>query len=439
MMLIKVIAGENMTFQDLKPDPCFENALDCSEDPRILLRKFFWIGLLCLVVLLILATYGIYRVFSWRLVESAHTEAQAICQVVLVKEKKHLLAFDDQDQARLDLPDDEKSGFEKRLKKYLAPFAIDAVWVWDQRHRVINRPGNHQDKPMVTPSSALAQALAGGSLTRLEKSSDASFQGGKSHSSKEQMVSYLPIRGEHEYEVLGAFEIRRSIEGYRAEIRRGVAFSAILLSTVLLALFACVFLLVKRGAQRLAKAQDILHAMAITDPLTGIYNRREVLARAEESFWGQKRGNCRNVSGYFSILMIDFDDFKNINDSYGHPVGDRVLQDLVLRIQTVLRPTDMVGRVGGEEFLVVLPGANSQQCQEVAERLRKAVGDMPFEVGDLQTYGSVSIGGATANSMDSGLEALLQRADKGLYRAKNLGKDISFWEGDVVSSAGAVE
>lgn len=428
-----------MTCRDLKPDPCFENALDCSEDPRILVRKFFWIGLLCLVVLLILATYGIYRVFSWRLVESAHTEAQAICQVVLVKEKKHLLVFDDHDQARLELQDGEKAGFEKRLKKYLAPFAIEAVWVWDLRNQIVNRPGNQQKASHITPSPALAQALAGGSLSRLEKSTIASFQGGNNYGSKEQMVSYLPIWGKHDNEVLGAFEIRRSVEGYREQIRRGVAFSAILLSTVLLSLFSCVFILVKKGAQRLAKTQNVLHALATTDPLTGIYNRREVLARAEEGFTERRSGNIRNISEEFSILMVDFDDFKNINDNYGHPVGDRVLQELIRRIQTVLRPSDMVGRVGGEEFLVVLPDSNSHQCQKIAERLRKAVRSMPFELGDLQIYGSISIGGATAHSLDLGLESLLQRADKGLYRAKKLGKNISCWEGENVSGIGVFQ
>lgn len=427
-----------MIFQDPKPDPHSDNALDCNEDPRIMLRKFFWIGLLCLVVLLIMATYGIYRVFCWRLVESAHTEAQAICQVVLVKEKKHLLAFDDQGQARLELRDDAKAGFEKRLKKYLAPFAVEAVWIWDLGQQVVNRPGN-QDASTITQSPALAQALAGGSLSRLEKSSEASFQGGEARGSKEQMVSYLPIWGQSQKEVLGAFEIRRSVDGYRGEIRRGVAFSALLLGAVLLTLFSCVFILVKKGAQRLAKTQNILHALATTDSLTGIYNRREVLVRAEERFTERHSGNRRNISEDFSLLMLDFDDFKNINDSYGHPVGDLVLQELVLRIQTVLRPSDMVGRVGGEEFLVVLPHSNSQQCGEIAERLRKAVRDMPFELGNLQIHGSVSIGGATAHCLDRGLEPLLQRADKALYRAKNMGKDFSCWEEESVSGAGTVE
>ena len=423
-MIRRVVVGEKMTLQNLKPNTCFETTLENSEDPRILLRKFFWIGLLCLVVLLILATYGIYRVFSWRLVESAHTEAQAICQVVLVKEKKYLLAFDDQGQVRLKVPDDEKAGFEKRLKRYLRPFAVDAVWVWDLRHRIVNRIGDGHDDPIFSQSPALEQALAGGSLSRLEKSSDASFQGGETRGSKDQMVSYLPIWGKNK-EVLGAFELRRSVENYRAEIYRGVTFSALLLGVVLISLFSCVYFLVKKGAKRLSKTQDILHALATTDPLTGIYNRREVLARAEERFSRWLSGNCGDVPDDFSLLMLDFDDFKNINDSYGHPVGDRVLQELALRIQTVLGASDIVGRVGGEEFLVILPGSNSQQCQNVAEQLRKVVRDTPFELGDLQIYGSISIGGATAQPLESGLEALLQRADKGLYRAKNLGKDCT--------------
>ncbi|MGE4543258.1 MAG: GGDEF domain-containing protein [Pedobacter sp.] len=427
-----------MTFPDLKPDPYFENALDCSEDPRIMLRKFFWIGLLCLSVLLVLATYGIYRVFSWRLVETASAEAQAICQVVLVKEKKYLLAFDEQGQARLELQSGEKAGFERRLQQYLKPFDVDAVWVWDLRHRVINRVGDEQSTPVVKQSQALEQALAGGSISRLEKSSEASFRGGIPYDSREQMVSYLPIWG-RDNEVLGAFEIRRSIERYRGEMRRGVMFSAVLLGSVLLSLFTCVFLLVKKGVQRLAKAQDILHALATIDALTGIYNRREVLARAEERFSERRGGNRRNIPEDFSILMLDFDDFKNINDSYGHPVGDRVLQELACRIQAVLGPSDIVGRVGGEEFLVVLPDSNSRQCQEVAEQLRQAVRERPFELGDLQVYGSVSIGAATAHSLDPGLEPLLQRADKGLYRAKNLGKDFTCWEDESVSGAGAFE
>lgn len=427
-----------MTFQNLKPDSCFEATLECSEDPGILLRKFFWIGLLCVVLLLVVATYGIYRVFGWRLVESANTEAQAICQVVLVKEKKHLLAFDDQGEARLALQEGEKPGFEKRLHNYLGSFSVDSVWIWDLRHRIVNRAGSEQKNLIVKQSKALELALAGGSLSRLEKSSDSSFQEKPARGSKEQIVSYLPIWGRNK-EVLGAFEIRRSIEGYRAEIRRGVAFAALLLGTVLLTLFSCVFLLVKKGARRLAITQNILHALATTDPLTGIYNRREILSRAEERFSQRQRGSRQSLLEDFSLLMLDFDDFKIINDSYGHPVGDRVLQELALRIQAVLRPSDIVGRVGGEEFLVVLSDSNLQQCQDVAERLCKAVRDRPFDLGDLQVYGSISIGGATAHPLDRGLEALLQRADKGLYRAKKLGKDCTSWDGDAVYGAGVLE
>ncbi|MCD4687838.1 MAG: GGDEF domain-containing protein [Desulfuromonadaceae bacterium] len=147
-----------------------------------------------------------------------------------------------------------------------------------------------------------------------------------------------------------------------------MAFFALLLGSALLALFACVFFLVSRGANRLAETQQLLHALATTDPLTGLYNRREILARASDSFAKEKENKRHKIPANFGLLILDFDNFKGINDSYGHPVGDRVLQELATRIRGALRPYDLLGRVGGEEFLVVLPDSCLEQCKEIAER-----------------------------------------------------------------------
>ncbi len=410
---------------DASTDPHFNATLGFREDPRAMLRKFLWIGLFCLAVLLILATCGIYRVYSWRLIESIHAEAQAVCQVVLVKEKKHLMMFD-KGSARLQLSSGEQVSFDKRLQQYLRPFEVDSVWIWDRQYQIVNRSEEEKIKRTHDNFSALGQALAGQGFTRLERRVAAVVRGNASSRSSDQVVSYLPIYGQNQ-SIMGAIEIRRNIETFREEIHRGVLFSSMLLGTMLLALFGCVYLLVKKGADRLAKTQQILRKLATTDPLTGVYNRREVLSKATQIFLRGWQGTTSKSPENFGILMLDFDNFKTINDTHGHPIGDQVLRELATRIQGILRPYDIVGRFGGEEFLVVLPDSNRKQSQEIAERLCKAVREKSFDLGHLQLSCSVSIGGASAQSFDRDLNTLLQRADKGLYRAKKLGKDCVSW------------
>ena len=404
-----------------------DSALELNEDPRVLVRKFFWCGLLCLVILLVLTSYGIYRIYSWRLLESTHAEAKAACQVILVKEKKHLLEIDKSGQTRLNLPASEQAGFAKRLRSYFQPFAVDSIRIWNLQKQLVNRTDCQKGISPPPDSDALAKALAGDDTSLLTKNPNSSEFGNHFWDSAAQVVTYLPVWGRNK-EVLGAIEIRQSVDNYQAEIHSGIAGFIFLLGAALLTLFGCVFLLVRTGAERLARAQHILHSLATTDPLTGLYNRREVLTRAEKDFATRQQKSAHHQEPVnFGLLMLDVDDFKDVNDTYGHAVGDRVLQELAQRIRTVLRPYDVLGRIGGEEFLVVLPDSSLEQCQEIAERLCRTVREKPFAIDGLRIFGSISIGGATAYPLDRDLKALLQRADERLYRAKNLGKNRVFW------------
>ncbi|APG27265.1 hypothetical protein A7E78_05065 [Syntrophotalea acetylenivorans] len=404
------------------------------DNPRVLLRKFLWTGLLCLTAVLLLATYGVYRAYSWRLIESAHTEAKATCQVLLVKEKKLLIDINEKGHAELKLEDSEKANFGKRLHKYFQPFAIDFIRIWDLQRRVVDHTGDENNTRQTVIPPALDKSLAGESFSFLGKESDIGLGGKDREKATNQVISFLPIWGKNK-EVLGAIEIRRSIKSYRAKIRREVAFFALSLGTALLALFGCVYFLVVKGANRLTQTQQILHLLATTDPLTGLYNRREIFARASDIFSKEQESKPHNTLLNFGLLILDFDNFKRINDTYGHPIGDRILQELASRLQAALRPYDILGRVGGEEFMVVLPESNLEQCQDIAERLCKTVRDNPFEIDGLLVRGSISIGGATAHPLDRELEAVLQRADKRLYQAKTRGKDRASWTDDAVCSS----
>ena len=168
-----------------------------------------------------------------------------------------------------------------------------------------------------------------------------------------------------------------------------------------------------------ALSHDRLQRLAALDPLTDAYNRRFGLVRLQEEF-----GRALRVSGPLGVLMLDLDHFKSINDTFGHLVGDRLLRATAASIRRVTREGDVLMRYGGEEFLIVVPGAASEDLQELAERMRRAVAATELMDGDRRVTVTVSIGGAAYPEHDvSSPTELVEAADKVLYAAKQQGRD----------------
>jgi diguanylate cyclase (GGDEF)-like protein len=155
----------------------------------------------------------------------------------------------------------------------------------------------------------------------------------------------------------------------------------------------------------------------MTDEHTRLPNRRAFFTHAEESLARARRGGEP-----LSLLALDIDHFKRINDTHGHEVGDRVLQRVAHGARSALRAADVVGRTGGEEFLALLPRTGPADAAEVAERLRRAVERLA--VADLAAglAVTVSVGVASLASGES-IEDLVRRADAALYRAKQSGRN----------------
>lgn len=161
-----------------------------------------------------------------------------------------------------------------------------------------------------------------------------------------------------------------------------------------------------------------MHTLATTDTLTG------VLARgALESLGRQLLHECRALGRPLSLLMIDVDHFKRINDHHGHAVGDEVLRRIARRIRSQLRADDRVGRLGGEEFLVLLPGATGEQAQAVAGRIHQRVRERPVSHQSLSLPVTVSLGVIEADAEEIEWSTLLTRADHAMYQAKHGGRD----------------
>lgn len=166
------------------------------------------------------------------------------------------------------------------------------------------------------------------------------------------------------------------------------------------------------------EAEDKLRRLATTDPLTGLANRRFFMESAEDALSRSLR-----YERDLSLLMLDIDYFKNVNDMYGHDAGDDVLKGLSVTGMRVLRKIDIFGRIGGEEFSVLLPDTGLEGAEMVAERLRSEIEQtrMLTRSGELSI--TVSIGVATLNEKTRTLEHLLKAADVGLYAAKHAGRN----------------
>lgn len=173
---------------------------------------------------------------------------------------------------------------------------------------------------------------------------------------------------------------------------------------------------------------------AATDYLTGLPNRRSITATGEARFKSAQRSNAG-----FAVAVVDIDNFKAINDRYGHEAGDRALKHIAGVLEQQCRGPSMVGRQGGEEFVVLIEDAGATEAQAVAERLRMAVGLNPLQIDDAAIRITVSIGVSVRGAAEVAYDRLLQRADRALYAAKAAGRDCVVLDPDAPVADVALE
>jgi diguanylate cyclase (GGDEF)-like protein len=169
---------------------------------------------------------------------------------------------------------------------------------------------------------------------------------------------------------------------------------------------------------KLDEVQSHLVLQATTDELTGLMNRRNILRRLDEE---QQR--AIRLREDLCIMIIDLDHFKRINDTHGHICGDVVLKSAAAGIRDTIRTYDIVGRIGGEEFLIISPGVPMEEAINLAERIRRLISELEIEQGEQMIGVTVSAGVTTLEADDTGVVEMMMRADRALYMAKEQGRN----------------
>lgn len=281
----------------------------------------------------------------------------------------------------------------------------------------MNREGMHQFQDVVQLDGAKWLYLA----VPIERSTKGCMKchGDPRDAPRELVAMYGDQAGffESPDSIRALISIRVPLQGILAAADRVANTLSLGTFVVLFGLFALVAFFVQRiqRQQRTILEQNAaLEQLSITDPLTGILNRLGLGRRLDEQIQ-----LARRFAQPFALLILDLDHFKEINDRYGHQQGDVALQRFAARIRGNLRVTDIFGRWGGEEFLIVAPHLSLDEAEKLAEKLRQAVAETAFEEGLCLT---VSIG-VTEYRDDERDTSLVERADQALYRAKASGRN----------------
>lgn len=169
---------------------------------------------------------------------------------------------------------------------------------------------------------------------------------------------------------------------------------------------------------RLIASREAIRTMATYDALTGVLNRGAIMEALTKKLSQAVRENSP-----LAVVMLDIDHFKQVNDKLGHMAGDAVLRETASRLKASLRPYDEIGRYGGEEFLVILPGCDSLDALKQAERLRAFIGEKPMNTSEGMLTVTISLGLTAINESTTETDLLVKIADKALYLAKNNGRN----------------
>jgi diguanylate cyclase len=400
----------------------FFSSLDVKEDPNALLRLFVVSSLVSIFMVLLLSGFGFWEVLQRYVTNEAEEDAIKVSRALLGEERGKLVVPGPGAGSRIEIRPADFPQLDRDLRRFLGPFNIIKIKIYSPDARIVYSTDTRIIGEFNKYNVRLSRALAGEFDSQLERKEQVHDLADEVKFNVDVVETYIPIRDHGK--VIGCFEIYMDVTKYRDATHNALVVFLGLLASVLLLGFGLSYPFIRKGTREVKQVQEVLRKQTITDPLTGIPNKRQIVLTAQREFSRSTRRREKGLpDAYVGLIMLDADRFKEVNDTYGHLAGDVLLKELAERIANSLRAYDSVGRFGGEEFLVVLSGAGLEQSYRVAEKIWMLVREEPFLLEGEPVSITASLGVAASQPDDTEYTEVLKRADAALYRAKSGGRD----------------
>lgn len=387
-----------------------------------LLKLLLKTSLISSVLIIIVVGYAVSLLYSQHVLEDAEYDAISVGEALVSLERHLLITLDDQQVERLSVTPDGFNKLDETMQKAMAPFEIIKIKVFSNDGTVVYSTDHSIIGKNDIKNPRLKVALSGGISSNRQKKNEITDLRGEKKFNVDVVETYIPIIN-NKGSIIGSFEVYKDVSFSNLKSQDGIEKSLITLTLVLIIVFSLSLLIIRVAAKELNLAQLKLHKMATEDPLTGLKNRPAIIESVQEEISHNQRGPSITAKYPFSLIMIDVDHFKSINDHYGHPVGDQALIKIAHAINSTIRTHDLIGRYGGEEFLLLLPDTDLEGAKVIVERVRQSVENIEFLNGDIRIPLTISLGVTTVVADDSGYDQAIKRADKALYQAKDAGRN----------------
>lgn len=388
--------------------------------------RLAYIAAVSAVIILASAGFGVWGVVSHYLIRSAENSSVNISAALSSSERDSFFTATLEGQRRVvpEIPHDQLEQLDSRIRQFLKAFNIVKIKVYTRDGLIMYSTDRAIIGERDLGNRRLTNALSGRNDAKLVRKDRVQDLANESKLDVDVVETYVPIYDD-DGKVIGCFEVYIDVSSYRGEIRQIVTIAIAVFAVITLVVYGIAFLFLRRVTQKLKEAENTLERYAASDPLTGLHNRRHIFVRAQQELARLQRERAHNnTHAGMSVTLIDLDYFKKVNDDHGHLVGDEVLKETARRIQATTRAYDLVGRLGGEEFVIVHPDADYLQAKGVAGRVWEAIRQEPYVIEGKKIMVAASLGVATLDpSVEKDITPALERADRALYHAKKTGRD----------------
>ncbi len=396
-----------------------------SKSSGYLLKLFACLSVISLIVILLVVNFGIRQVYIKQSIKEAENNAITISKVIFENEKNILLSPNSEGNKTLKVSPELFSDLDYNMSHYLVPLNILKIKFFSKDKKVIYSTDRSIIGLTDNNNMSLEKALGGEVVSKLEIKEEVWDLAGEKRVDRDIVETYIPIRDENN-EILGSFEIYLDISKHREDVNNALQLSIVVFAVTLFSIFGILFLVMRVSAYQLDKKEVQLKHQTLYDKLTNLPNRENFLLHLKRIV---KRYKFKNEY-LFAVLSMDLDRFKNINNSLGHTIGDKLLVEVALRLENSVRPTDSISRAaetqkvarfGGDEFAVLLNDIrNITSTLRITDRIQTAL-QQPFYIDGHELFISVSIGIALSATDYDNAENILRDADTAMFRAKDKG------------------